>query len=77
MRTIAFVGLLLNTVGTALVWRFCLPQDVNRKGNDFLILQGKNETEKKKAKRFDCASNFGMGLILLGFILQAIAIYYI
>lgn len=76
MKTIAFVGLVLNTVGTALIWRFGLPQEVRRSGNSFLKFQKTDEGEKLKAKRFDLISNAGMGMIILGFILQAVAICY-
>jgi hypothetical protein len=75
MRIVAFVGLTLNCIGTILVWIYGLPANINREGDDVLMMIGKDLAMKKKAKQFVCISNCGMGLILLGFVLQAIAVF--
>jgi hypothetical protein len=75
MRVVAFVGLALNCIGTVLVWIYGLPANINREGDNSFIMIEKDPAMKKKAKQFVYLSNCGMGLILLGFILQAIAVF--
>src|SRR5262245_1512571 len=70
MQQLSLIGLILNTIGTILIWRYGLPQDVNRKGESFLALEGGNQREVKKLQWFDRISSFGMLLIVCGFVLQ-------
>ncbi len=64
------VGLLCDIVGTVLVWRFGLPQPLDRSGAIHLILEQADEAERAKAARYDRFAGVGIGLLLIGFSLQ-------
>lgn len=69
------LGLILNIIGVILLWKFGLPENINRDGLSLLALEGTDEKEKQKAKRYDKYSNFAILLIVLGFLLQLISNY--
>ena len=69
------LGLFLNILGALLLWKFGLPESINRKGMFFLVLQSTDEKEIKKAKRYDKLSILAVLLLVLGFILQLISNY--
>ena len=65
-------GLLLDIVGVVLIWRFGLPEPILRSGAKYLITGMTDEKEKEKAGRFHTLSKVGLGLIIIGFVLQLI-----
>lgn len=76
MKTLTLVGLVLNMIGTALVWRFGLPRnDVNREGSGALLAYTGDTKMQRTAKCYDLVANAGMLLIFGGFVLQAVALY--
>ena len=66
------LGLILDIFGVILIWRFGLPEQVNRRGESALLLEQTDESEKAKAARYDKWSRCGLWLILGGFFLQLI-----
>jgi len=75
MKKLVLAGLLLNILGTILIWRFGLPPDINRHGHQALILETTDESQVKIGRRYDALSHLGMGFIFSGFVLQAVAVY--
>lgn len=73
MKILNLAGLVLNLIGTILVWRFGLPPSVDRKGRTFLITHAIDEAEVEQARNMDRCSHLGAALIVAGFFLQAIA----
>lgn len=69
---ISAFGLCLDIIGVLLLWRFGLPPDVRRSGHSYLVLEGEDENEKKKAKLYDKISHAAILLIVIGFALQAV-----
>ncbi len=64
------LGLVFDIVGVILVWRFGLPDPIDRTGA-VGIAQMKVDTEQiKKGARYDCWGRIGLVLIILGFVLQ-------
>lgn len=59
-------------IGGILLFKFGLPEDINRKGHINLILEQTNEEEEKKAKRYDFLGKVGLIFIIIGFIFQLI-----
>ena len=70
--TFSNFGLILDICGAILLYNYGLPENINRKGNSFLLLENTDIEEIKKAKRYDKWSRFGFLLLLCGFLFQLI-----
>jgi hypothetical protein len=66
-------GLVLNIVGTLLVWRYGLPAPLSRDGAINIIAEQTDNSEKAEAAKYDCKARLGIGLLLLGFALQLVS----
>lgn len=64
------IGLILNILGTGLIFWFGIPADVRRKGESCLLLESTDYTEIKKAKFYDMMSSLGFLCLIVGFIFQ-------
>ena len=72
---ISTVGLSMNLISAIMLWRYGLPKQINRSGS--IGLQVKiDESMKKKAERYDLYSKIAIALMILGFLLQLVAIYF-
>lgn len=69
------LGLLLDVIAGLILWKFGLPENINRAGLSFLALEGTDKKEIKKAKKYDKFSKMGILLLIIGFILQLISNY--
>jgi hypothetical protein len=69
------IGLTLNIIGTLLIWRFGLPEPINKTGAIHLILEQTDEDEIRRAKRYNRFSLLGVALLVLGFLLQLVALF--
>jgi hypothetical protein len=56
---IASVGLALDILGAVLLWKYGLPEHINRNGHQYWILEQVDEAEAEKAKRYDVYSKAG------------------
>ena len=63
-------GLLCNIIGAILLWKFGLPEKIDRDGHGALLLEQISQKEIKKAERYDCWSNTAVSLLVIGFVLQ-------
>lgn len=63
-------GLVLDIVGVVLIWLYGIPEPISRRGAQYLTTGLRDENEKKKAERFHTLSKVGIGLIVVGFVLQ-------
>jgi len=66
-------GLVLNIVGTLLVWRYGLPAPLSRDGAINIIAEQTDSSEKAEAARYECKARWGIGLLILGFALQLLS----
>lgn len=66
------LGLILDIIGVTLLWKFGLPESIDRSGAFILTAKGCDENEKKKAKIYDCVSIFALLLLIVGFGLQIV-----
>ena len=64
------IGLVCDIIGAALIWRYGLPETINRGGENYIAVAQLDEAEIAKAKRFDCIARFGIILLVGGFLLQ-------
>jgi hypothetical protein len=66
-------GLFLDICGALLIFRFGMPEHVSRTGTGALLLEGVDEAEIEKAKRYDRLGRLGIGLLIIGFVLQLLS----
>lgn len=64
------IGLAADIGGVMLVWKFGLPESVDRHGATYLITEEVDHSERDKAAKYDRLSKLGLGLIVLGFAVQ-------
>ncbi|KKS07863.1 hypothetical protein A3K01_03905 [candidate division WWE3 bacterium RIFOXYD1_FULL_43_17] len=69
------VGLILDIIAGLMLWKYGLPENINRKGEQALLLEGIDEAEKRKAKKYDSYSKIAVILLVIGFFLQLISNY--
>lgn len=67
------IGLVLDIVGALLLWKYGLPESIDRSGSIHLILEQTSDEEIAKAKRYDNFSKVALMLLILGFILQLLS----
>ena len=67
------VGLFFDIVGAVLLWRYGLPEEISRSGASYLALETNDKTEATKANRYDRVAQWGMALLVLGFLLQLVS----
>jgi hypothetical protein len=72
MRWLAPIGLMLDIVGVLLLWKFGLPESIDRSGAVYLVSEEVDQTEVAKAKLYDRLGRLGIGLIATGFALQLV-----
>ena len=65
-------GLVLDVFGVILLWKFGLPESLNRGGVALLAGSDVNEEEKEKVEIYDHISRFALLLLVVGFGLQLI-----
>jgi hypothetical protein len=70
---ISSIGLLFDMVGAVIIFRFGIPQRIDRSGHAFITDPEKNEEEKNKARLYDRISFCGISLLVIGFALQGVA----
>ena len=72
-QAISSVGLLIDIAGAVLIFLYGLPADVRRTGAVFLCLEQDDVSERKKAVKYDHLARFGLGLLILGFLIQLVS----
>jgi hypothetical protein len=65
----------LGCLGTVLVFFFGIPPRLDSEGHVYIVANQKDETEKKKARRYDRIGKIGLLLIALSFLSQLIAYF--
>ena len=73
--TLNTLGLILDIIGVIILFKFGLPADVSKEGHIGMAFQGTNTDDIKKYKKFDIWSRIGLGLLILGFLLQIVSNY--
>lgn len=69
-RELASAGLALDIIGVGLIWRYGLPESVNRSGQISLVLPETDRVGPLKAKFYDFFSISGLVALIVGFGLQ-------
>lgn len=72
ITNINFWAAVLGFTGSVFLFFFGLPPKIDRDGHQHLILEGIDETEKKKATMYIKLGYFGMFLIAISFLFQLI-----
>lgn len=66
-------GLALNNLGTLMVFWFAVPNRVKGLTGTFLLVDEPTEAERKKAVRSSALGWVGLGLVIIGALMQAAA----
>ena len=64
------IGLIIDIIGVILIFLYGISPMLDVKGTVFLVAEQEDEVEKKKAKKFQCISRFGLIMVIVGFFLQ-------
>jgi hypothetical protein len=67
------LGLVLDIIGVLLIYLYGIPNDLNAKGLIYKVCEGTDEDEVKKYKKCKRRSDFGLILVLIGFVFQLIS----
>jgi len=70
---ISSIGLILDIIGAIIIYKFGLPENVDRSGTTYLISDEVDKNEKDKAKKYDRNSSWGISFLIIGFMLQGIS----
>ncbi len=70
---VASAGLILDIIGAIMIFRFGLPENIDRSGKIYRVTSGVDEEEKRKARFYDRMSPVGILLLILGFGMQLVA----
>jgi hypothetical protein len=73
LRLINACGLVLDIIGVLLLWKFGLPETINRRGYSYIVREQTDETEILKAEKYDRYAKIALTLIVSGFALQFIS----
>jgi hypothetical protein len=65
-------GLLLDIFGVLLLWKFGLPPSIRRGGPIYLTAEQSDPEEAAQAEKYDRYGKCGIGLLVLGFMLQLV-----
>jgi hypothetical protein len=71
-----FWSALSGLFGTVLIFFFGMPPRIDQEGHSFLLLEGDNESEKKKAKKYKLISYFGLIFIAISFLMQLVNVIF-
>ena len=69
---ISSIGLLLDVAGAVIIYRFGLPENIDRSGTKYIVGVEVDEAEIAMAKFYDRMSFVGISLLVIGFSLQAL-----
>jgi hypothetical protein len=72
---LSVAGLSANFLGGILLWKYGIPNRVNREGHSLLILQQVDKEEMRKARFYDRMSSLGLTLLIIGFMIQLFDIF--
>lgn len=67
------VGLVIDIVGAIMLWKYGLPESIDREGYEPVVVGEQDQSEVNKAKKYDCFSKIGLSMLIGGFFLQLIS----
>jgi hypothetical protein len=69
---LAYASPISGFIGTALIFFFGVPRQIDTGGLSFIALEEEDEEEKKKITKYKFYGNMGLFLIALGFFCQIV-----
>ena len=71
---LSILGLSANFFGGILLWKYGIPNRVNREGHIIIRAQQIDERERQRARFYDRMSALGLFLLIVGFFIQLLDI---
>jgi hypothetical protein len=65
----------IGIIGTFLIFKYGIPNKIDNNGQNFLLLETDNDTEKVEIQKYKNRSAIGLGLLLNSFIINIVNIY--
>ena len=72
LQNLGNIWLILDIIWWILIFKFWIPENINREWHITLILEQEDEEEKKRVKKYDFYSIIWFYLLIGGFLLQLI-----
>lgn len=72
-QIINYIGLTFDIIGIIVLFKYGLPQEINKHGHGYLIVEQEDEEEKIKWEKYYFRSKLGLTSLIIGFILQIIS----
>lgn len=69
------IGLILNIIGVLMLYKYGIPQMIDRSGAIFLICEKESEESKSNAKKYDKCSHIALAFIIVGFFFQLLSYF--
>jgi hypothetical protein len=67
------LGLLFNFIGSIIILKFGVPNEIKKYGESYLLLEQEDNQEKKKYLIYSRFQTLGIIMLILGFLIQLIA----
>ena len=69
---IAAIGLILDIIGAIIIFKYGIPRNLNPHGHTFKVMEQVNQEEIDKFRKYKSRGDFGLLLLIIGFVLQLI-----
>ncbi len=73
VRYLNIAGIVLSVVGVIVLFKFAMPYRLRMGGGTVIVADQRDEAEHRLEQRYDVLSLLGLGLVIVGAILQIIA----
>jgi hypothetical protein len=73
---VSSAGLVLDIVGVWFVFKYGLPESIDRSGHIHIIVEQADQTEIAKGKHYDRMARLGLLLLIVGFLLQLVGNWF-
>jgi hypothetical protein len=70
---ISSLGLVLDIIGAIIIFKYGLPERIDKKGRNYIHSDGEDKEAIKKAELYDSRSCLGIISLIFGFVLQIIS----
>lgn len=74
-KSINSLGLILDIIGVVILFKFGLPSEVSKEGEQLIAADKPKESQLNKYRKYEFWSRFGLALLIVGFLCQLVSNY--